>query len=47
MKDQTKAERNSASSMRKLLFDNRNDIITNEQQLNRRQTSKLSLSQVI
>jgi len=37
MKDQTEAERNSASSISKLIFDN--NKLTDEQQLNRQQTS--------
>jgi hypothetical protein len=37
MKDQTQTERNSESSISKLIFDN--NKITDEQQLNRQQTS--------
>jgi len=39
MKDKTQAERNSAISISKLVFDNNNDKLTDEPQLNQQQIS--------
>jgi len=39
MKDKTQAERNSASSISNLVFDNNNDKLTDEPQLNQQQIS--------